>query len=167
MAAKFVIYEVVRDELEKILFDAVPVLADFRADLDQRAQALVMDSWSSYCRKQEHLDKTFLTQCQKSEHSLCAATFDLWAHVSRSLRSGKLKLMNPPTNIEGLTLPSPLDLLRRTRGDLASAKDLQQSLQIQVVVAVLGNRGKVSNSLAEDLLEHANGDTARALQAGT
>ena len=43
------------------------------------------------------------------------------------------------TRIAGLVLPSARELLRRTRGDVAIAKQLQESLQLEVIRTMLGN----------------------------
>ena len=64
---------------------------------------------------------------------------DVWSQMARVARADKLKLMNPHSEIEGLALPPPDDLLRKHRGDVETASGLQKRLQIQIVQNMLGH----------------------------
>ena len=156
--------DILREEIDAMACDTVPAIVDFRWFQERRARSRMLCAWRNSCRMQRRLDANFHVQCQRSDHFRCAVALSAWLEVAQFLRASKLRLMNPTTLIEGLTLPSPTELLRIARGDVGMAKEAQQGLQIQIIVAMLGNR--VSEPVAQDLLEHASGDTWRALQAG-
>ena len=82
------------------------------------------------------------------------STYGLWLQNSSICRREKESQMNPDTRIAGLVLPSSRELLRRTRGDVAIAKQLQKSLQLEVIRTMLGNNVSILDGTDSCLSGH-------------
>jgi len=154
-----IIHEVLWEEAELAKIEILPRVVNFRAKVSRRCKTQLL-SWRKYVERM----KCFNVQHERSKfHRLCKF-FNLWLHAGQVSRSNKLQLMNPHTSIEVLQgMPSPRQLLREAHGDVEEARLTQKSMQVRVIQRMLSKW--VSGATAGDLLEHANGNTERALDA--
>jgi hypothetical protein len=120
-------------------------------------------SWSSLIHEKKGiLEQNLILQMEKSKISRLTMIFHIWLQFAQFSRTNKVSMMKSSFDVDGLTLSSPRELLRRTHGDFLSAQDLQKTLQINFIQTMLGYR--VSESTARQLLEHAGGSTSHALR---
>ena len=105
---------------------------------------LLLDEEKQMVRQAPEEVQRFRCKAHQQHLDWCVqSTYGLWLQNSSICRREKERQMNPDTRIAGLVLPSARELLRRTRGDVAIAKQLQESLQLEVIRTMLGNNVSV------------------------
>jgi hypothetical protein len=153
-----IIQEVLWEEAE-LAIEILPQVVNFRAKVSRRCKTQLL-SWREHVKK----IKRFNVQHERSNFHRLFKFFNLWLLAGQVSRSNKLQLMNPHTSIEvSQGMPSPRQLLRDAHGDVEEARLRQKNMQVSLIQRMLSRW--VSGATAGDLLEHANGNTERALEA--